>query len=306
MAEYAQLKRQVVNIDSRNRDDFELTTPSQYVVKLDAPIKNIKSMKLISTEIPNSQYVINSKNNIIEWEQQPLVPLGTPIIMYQAPIVPGTYTGPALASAMDVAMHQNATDLSTGLPVPPVVPGSIYSISYQTSIQKIRIVKIPIVPGVVSWRYRFNFKTGPNGSDNLNRNPAKIMGFWPGYDTVWTADEPIAPLPGGNWVDTYLAVLLSDEVVILSGENYCFLCIKGYPALRSTAKVGDVFGRIIWSSLPRNVVFNSYVSNYISFPKPISRLDKFEVSFIEPDGSLYQFNNVEHSFSIEMLTANYD
>ena len=295
-----QLKRQVLSVDSRNRVNFETTTPSEYTIELDATIKNVKMIRLATTEIANSQYTVNSKNQFIDIEEGDYIANPAPAgLVATAILTPGTYTGPGLADQINTQMNA-----AYGVPF-----GTMFSVSYITETQKIRIIHVPAVPGITSRRWRLLFKTGAHGSDNLNNNMARMLGFWEGYDTAWYQDNtmaviPVPPPPPA--VPLLSNILLSDEIVMLSGENFCYLCIRGFPAVRTTARIGDVFAKIIWNQLPRNVTFDSFAANYIVYENPISRLDKFDITFREADGSLYQFNNIEHSFTIEFLTSSSD
>jgi hypothetical protein len=55
----------VFNIDSRFRNNPENSTTSDFVVDLPTPLKNVKSIKLVSEEIPNVFYAFESDSNTI-------------------------------------------------------------------------------------------------------------------------------------------------------------------------------------------------------------------------------------------------
>lgn len=54
-----------INIDSRFRNNPEKTSSSDFVVDLPTPIRNVKSLSLKSSEIPNVFYSLNSEHNTI-------------------------------------------------------------------------------------------------------------------------------------------------------------------------------------------------------------------------------------------------
>lgn len=66
-------KREVktnVSIDSRDRNKVTYTKPSQFKVFLGKTFYNVKSIRLVSVEFPNTNAVINSSNNRIFWRNQ--------------------------------------------------------------------------------------------------------------------------------------------------------------------------------------------------------------------------------------------
>ena len=59
-----------VSIDSRNRDMSIYPKPSEFKIFLGKTFYNVKSIKLIRVEFPNTDAVINSSNNKIYWRNQ--------------------------------------------------------------------------------------------------------------------------------------------------------------------------------------------------------------------------------------------
>jgi hypothetical protein len=59
--------RNVISINSSDRIDYDNTNSNDYTVYLKNPLTQIVAIKLISTIIPNTQYVINSTNNKIDF-----------------------------------------------------------------------------------------------------------------------------------------------------------------------------------------------------------------------------------------------
>ena len=261
-------QRHVLAIDSRNREDFANTTPSHYIVKFPV-FKNIKMVRMISSEIPNTQYVFQTGiNNTFDLFTNFISSGGAPAGTYTITIAPGTYTGGELAD-----------EINNELNIAMLVGFGIeFVATYITFSQKIQIDYAGADPLA---RFRLLWATGPS----IATSCAKELGYQPAADTA-------------------LAITSSSTVpVFLSGENYVYLCIKDMAGTRVTENIEDVFAKIIFNVPPRSITFDSFASNEIVFPEPLPYLNRFEVTFRLHDGSEYNFNTIEHSFTIEMYTV---
>jgi len=93
-----------------------------------------------------------------------------------------------------------------------------------------------------------------------------------------------------------------NKPVILSGENYLFLCIKNLGNLITSTIVEDVFAKILLTGSPGSILFNTYVSSAKSYDdSPLNELDKLEISIKTSNNDFYEFNDVDHSFSLEII-----
>jgi len=75
------IKTDTIVIDSRDRDTIIYTSNSNYQIDLDEEYKNILSVELVSIDIPKTQYLINSTNNLLYFkingfEYTATVPIG--------------------------------------------------------------------------------------------------------------------------------------------------------------------------------------------------------------------------------------
>ncbi len=247
------LKRIVLTVDSRSRDNLATTTASDYYIHFPA-MRQVISANLIGVEIPNSQYVINATNNSIDFND---VGGGTGI--HTATVTPGSYSALTLATEIDLEMNA-----ALGL-----APGTNFTVTYLTSLQKMRITRI------LNGNFSLLWFTGPNAATSL----AKKLGF--------TSDK------------INVASATSDQIINLAGENFVFLTIEKFGSIRSTETIQDIFGKIVWNIPPKFICYQGFVANPILFPEPINNLDRFHVRFRQQDGSLYDFNGIDHSFSVE-------
>ena len=60
----------IINIDSRDRDKLLYPKPNHFKMFLGKTFYNVKSVKLLSIEFPNTNAVINKSNNVIQWINQ--------------------------------------------------------------------------------------------------------------------------------------------------------------------------------------------------------------------------------------------
>ncbi len=86
----------------------------------------------------------------------------------------------------------------------------------------------------------------------------------------------------------------------LEGENYAFLKCPQLSSMLNTGSVKDVFARISLDQSPGNMVF-AFLSNPKTFDDvPLNRLGELEFSVINYDNSLYEFNELDYSFVLEI------
>lgn len=86
----------------------------------------------------------------------------------------------------------------------------------------------------------------------------------------------------------------------LEGENYCFITCPQLGTMKNTGNVKDIFARIILDQAPGYVCFN-YLSNPKVFDTvPLSQLSELEFSIINYDNTLYEFSDINYSFTLEI------
>lgn len=86
----------------------------------------------------------------------------------------------------------------------------------------------------------------------------------------------------------------------LQGEDYCFLTCPQLDTMLNTGNVSNIFSRISLDQPPGYVCFK-----YLSNPKhfnimPLDKLSELEFSIVNYDGSLYDFNDLDYSFTLQI------
>lgn len=107
-------------------------------------------------------------------------------------------------------------------------------------------------------------------------------------------------LHGFNGVQTNTKNGVIDKSISLEGENYCFLVCPQLGTMLNTGSVENIFARIILDQSPGAMIFN-FLSNPKTFDVvPLDKLEYLDFSIVNYDGSLYDFNYLNYSFTIEI------
>jgi len=86
----------------------------------------------------------------------------------------------------------------------------------------------------------------------------------------------------------------------LNGDNYLLI---SNPLLKNTVDTGGingVFAKILLAGPPGYILYNQYIQLGDELNEGIQSLSELEFYFYAADGTLYEFNGLEHSFTIEI------
>jgi hypothetical protein len=90
------------------------------------------------------------------------------------------------------------------------------------------------------------------------------------------------------------------RIINLSGDNYILMTSPIFKETYSSGPVDGIFAKLLLSSDPGTVMFNQFIQLGETFKTPINSLSEFEVTFYDPMGELFFFNNIEHSYTLEI------
>ena len=110
-----------------------------------------------------------------------------------------------------------------------------------------------------------------------------------------------------NIYKLYFPSINTSSYINLVDENYIYMCSSVLSNM-DTVKglIPNIFSKILMSSHPGSIIFNSFIcSPKIFYDKPLGILDKIDFSFKSYSGELFDFNNINHSFSLK-ITENID
>ncbi len=103
---------------------------------------------------------------------------------------------------------------------------------------------------------------------------------------------------------TYNSVGISSagekSVLPLSGYNYLLISSKILSTYRNIDNISNVFAKILLVDEPGRIVYDTFVCTNVIREIPIATLSEIDFSFYAPDGTLYNFNNMNHSFTLEI------
>jgi hypothetical protein len=259
-------KRSVVSIDSRDRQQHDTTTPSKYRVTFPS-INGVRMVQMLTSEIPNTEYVVNQWNDKIDFEDV----TGAPGVTQTATLTHGSYSGPELANEINLQLNTTVGSLF----------GADFTATYLQTMAKFQIDRL------AAKTFRMFWQSGPNGPTQNNISAAEILGFSDAADTA------------------IVSSIVSDGHARICGEDYIFLCIRGLSSIKPSSSGSggsDIFAKIVLNVLPKSVAYNSFVSNPVIFAPAKSSLSELEVEFRRHDGRLVDFNGIEHSFTLEVFS----
>lgn len=91
------------------------------------------------------------------------------------------------------------------------------------------------------------------------------------------------------------------NVLSMTGFDYFYICSPELSLMRNTNPVSNVFTTVQWTSNPGKVVFNSYTPVIKKFEEPLDSLSIIHFEMRNPDGTLVEFNGMDHSFTLEIV-----
>lgn len=171
--------RQVITLDSRNRVNFNITSPNNYTVQFPA-LSQVVGARLVGAEIPNSQYTVNIYNNVLDFDD-----VGGGTGVHSPALNPGSYTPTQLSTEIDRAMN-NALGLG---------PGVNFTASVDSITRKVTINRI------AGGNFSLLWSSGPN----ILQSAAQMLGFRDDVVNVTTTTAPyVLNIAGENYV--YLCI----------------------------------------------------------------------------------------------------
>jgi hypothetical protein len=268
-------------IDSRDRNHDSYLNPNSYRINLEQPLYNVLSMELISAEIPASQYLVNNSNNAIYFQEtNAQVSAGT---ITTALVNIGNYTLSELKAAIESAL------------VAASPTGANFSVDITTYSAQNKL-SITSDNGGTSDLFNLLFSGGQEKYEDSLRTIYK--------------ENSIGSIIGFNREDkTGSLTYLADYQYSLTGDVYILLKLDDIKNIDGIASnVQDSFAKITLDTNANNIKYFKSNSDYeiLKFmDKPIGRIDHFHLSFLTYNKDLYDFNGLEHSFTLKVSTLDH-
>lgn len=125
--------------------------------------------------------------------------------------------------------------------------------------------------------------------ENSGGNKVKISSYKHGFSGVLTNQDDENEL---------------NRPISLEGANYVYMCCPEIEeTIHNNSNINNVFGVILLDQPAGSIIFNSFIdSQKIYYDSPLPVLNKLTFQIKNPDGTLYNFNNINYSFGLEINT----
>ena len=271
--------------------------PNYYKLYLDQTYHNVDSISVIASQIPHSDTIINVQNNHITFairDKTKQVPNNqnphsqnilnkNKDIYWHLYIQPGNYTVIELAAEMELAMNNmvfGEAKIANMFSITTNVIKNIFEISVNSP-----------------YSFLFDF----NGNESLgNRNLYRMLGF----------SSPVGQHPG-QYV-THLNNLITLNIANHGRPKYiqipygCFNLIKSrtiwlkinhFNAIYDTLTKDHYFAKL---TIDSNQVNQFNPTTFMFDHDSKNQLDTLEISFFDENGQPYNFNNMDHTFTLQI------
>lgn len=99
-------------------------------------------------------------------------------------------------------------------------------------------------------------------------------------------------------------VITNDRISLIS-NNYILVTCNHMEIIKSNGPIKNIFAKILLTN-KTGYIYNSYVNINKIFPILITEISELKFEFYSPNGQLYDFNNLDHSFTLEITTIDND
>jgi hypothetical protein len=90
------------------------------------------------------------------------------------------------------------------------------------------------------------------------------------------------------------------NVISFTGDSYILMTSNLVSNFVNTSSIKNIFALIKLIATPNSLLFDTYIHNPIIFSKVIDSISELEFEFYSPDGELYEFNGLDHSFCLRI------
>lgn len=294
---------------------FLYRKPNKYVIPLNNTYNHIKSIRLVSSEIPNTLSNINRFNNhfgmVILDEDDVNIKTTSPSF-YLIKIPHGNYTIPEVLQYLQTTLNTEVENDSTGS------YADLFTFTYDSTTGKVEIsINQPVDITLkfhtmfennldVEEKYRLwhmlgfrNFQdVDSSGNTEYTSTIYNNLFHWGGdTDGINFSGEEYDGDDEEINDDIYPYKLPNMDV-----DRYIYLKLNNYEnIIVSSLSEQQIFAKFQLNVDYNAIAYNSFVDNpYIVFNDTMQRLSKLEIEWIDQSGNLVEFNNIDHSFTLEL------
>ena len=101
-----------------------------------------------------------------------------------------------------------------------------------------------------------------------------------------------------------IVIKIINAAINLTGDRYFYMCSPQLGNMLTTSDVDNIFAKIQLAGSANSLLFNSYIgSGKVYYDVPLSFIDEIEISFRTPTNDLFEFNDKDHSFTLEIVES---
>jgi hypothetical protein len=264
--------------------------PNNYVISFHRALTNVKAIRLVSSEMPNTDTIINLQNNGMSFQ---LNNAGVPVLMtdgsvdWQFYLDQGNYTVTQLASELQLGLN-NLVFGEVGIP-------NLFTITADT-IKGFFTLSTPD-PYTFLWTFddipELDWR---NLWRMLGFNSSSSDDFVSEFDNTITINQGTALQPFETNIP-YAAFNLRKS-------NLIWMYLNGYETIYDTYTQKNYFAKFTLAKTADNEIaydrFNS--APQIFQEAPLSNLTRLNISFFDELGNPANFNYVDHTLTLEFTT----
>ena len=94
-----------------------------------------------------------------------------------------------------------------------------------------------------------------------------------------------------------------DGSISLEGNNYVNMCITNISTIDNTSNKNteNIFAKILLPNNKNSILYNTFVPSIKTYYEaPLRSLDELDIKFLDNENNAVEFNNKEHSFTLEI------
>lgn len=286
------LRKQIVNVDSRFRDSVAKDTGTNFQYTFEHPYKNVIRIRIASSEIPNSWYEFDAATHHNTSFEISAYDISNNLRTVTIQIADGNY------GAIDLVSTIQAQFVSK-LQTPYGIFMSIYPnpFNLKATIELRGVASIGATsPTATGKPFYINFLIPATANRPYNWG----LGYNLGFRSLRYTVNTITDVSGG--ISTY--AIQSESLIDVTAETYVFLAVNDYYTVENKNTIGftQALAKIVVRDAKYSILFDdggSLMSNDVIFPSPID-LKRIQVKLLDPYGRVIDLNGLNFSFSLEI------
>ena len=295
--------RRVLNIDTRFRDNYYKTEPTDILVNLPTTVEKVLSMELTSFEFPNSYFLIGKKYNNNHFAIKFYDRLAPTVYLEEIVIIPdGNYTRTELQNVMNQQI--------TAAFVFPVWLTTV-EVSIDDNSGRV-IIAVEVVPSgtFISGQIGFSLIFNQSDTGQIDSTPIQFkLGWLLGFrEAIYNYE---VPGPGPVWPNWTQTAFVSEGIYDPERVRYVYLVVDDFNSSVNNYFIG-AFGESILNpnilakiTIPTNTLSINNRSYNTGWKRdyfgPV-RINKMKVQVLDEYGRIVDLNNMDYSLSLRFET----